>query len=262
MFGADPGDRNKELEGDVTKPWPWRFSSYGGIEYEALVNDKSTLSDFLTRPNGPPTTVGPLSGNNQYDAIHFLQYAIANHPSFGYNSVYVGGHYGCGAFPNATNQGDGGHPANLGGRFYVQKMSMINRPERLLVYATARAKDVKLTSRTAVAYGGYAAPMAYGEQTVPGAAHVFPPKTGYPLRGISGTPPIPWIQSNKWNPSEPSQSWGNLDARNCGKIITAMVDGHVEQKQIEDLRDMTRWSNYAKKVGTTPASDWNFQPGP
>ncbi len=31
-----------------------------------------------------------------------------------------------------------------------------------------------------------------------------------------------------------------------------MVDGHVENQSIEDLRDMMKWSNFADK------RDWNF----
>ncbi len=226
MFGIDPANRSKEMEGDIIKSWPWRFLSNGGFEFQQLQIDKGVMSDFLSRPMGPPTSTNPLSGNAQYDDSNTLQYAIAGHPSFGYNSVYVGGHFGCGAFPNATQNGDGGQTRAQGGRFYVQRLSMVNRPDRLLVYATARQKDIKDSGRAASGYTGCA--TTAGNTMIPGAAHIFPPKLGYPTHGIGGAGPTAWVASNTWGPNPSKTNWGNLDGRHCGKFINPIGGRHVE----------------------------------
>jgi len=262
MFGMDPSDRTKCQEGDTIKSWPWRFMAATGIDPKEIQPDATTLASFMTRSQSP-TSTNPLSNNNLYDAINTIAYAFAVHPAFGMNSGYVGGHYGWGAFPHPSQNGDGGQSHAEGGRFYVQRMEKVNRPDRLLVFASARNKDIYSSSRGADWYTGDPVPATDGEPTVPGAAHVSPPKmipTAYRRdnTGLQGD----WNASNKFDPKKQSNTWGNLDARACGKVAIAMVDGHCEERPTAELGDMTRWSNYARKVATTPASDWVFEPGP
>lgn len=260
MMPADPADQTKRMEGDVIKSWPWRFVSLTDFPVDSIQADKSTTSMFRERSNTP--TGG--SGTNLYDDTQKFQYAIAKHPSFGYNSAYVGGHWGWGAFPNGSANGDGGHPRNRGGRFYVQRSDQVNKPNRLIVFGTGRERDVMTTGRSTCGYTGNVVPMTAGQATVPGAAHISPPKVGFPMgsTAIGGAAPAAWSASDSFDPSQPSMAWGNNDFRHDKKSIVGMVDGHVELKGVSDLRDMTRWSNYARQVGQTPASQWNFEPGP
>lgn len=258
MMPSDPADMTKRLEGDVIKSWPWRFISLTDFPVDSIQADKGTLAEFRSRSNTPSTA----GATNLYDDTQKFQYAIAKHTSFGYNSAFVGGHYGWGAFPNGNANGDGGHPRNLGGKFYVQRMDLINKPNRLIIFGTGRERDVKNTDRVSCGYTGNVVPAPLNSDYVPGAAHISPPRVGFPVRGIGGTSPVAWNASDAWDPKMPSMSWGNMDFRHQRKSIVGMADGHVEVKGIKDLRDMTRWSNYARQVGQTPASDWNFEPGP
>ena len=74
---------------------------------------------------------------------------------------------------------------------------------------------------------------------------------------------VDFVASNVFNRAAIPSTWGMLDARvPGGKVVTTTFDGHAEPQSLESLRDMTRWSNYARKVSTTPAADWTFEPGP
>lgn len=258
MMPADPADNTKRLEGDVIKSWSWRYASLTDFPADSLQGDKATLSTFRSRSTTPTSS----GATNIYDNVATYQYAITKHPSFGYNSAYVGGHYGWGAFPNANANSDGGHPRSQGGRFYVQRLDQIRRGERLIIYGTGRERDVINTDRSTCGYTGNYVPMSVGQETVPGAAHISPPRVGFPIRGIGGSPPPAWNASDSWDPRQPSFAWGNLDFRHQKKAVVGMADGHVEVKDIAGLRDMTRWANFARQVGNTPASQWNFEPGP
>jgi prepilin-type N-terminal cleavage/methylation domain-containing protein/prepilin-type processing-associated H-X9-DG protein len=264
MMPPDPADKTRVMEGDVIKSWTWRFIALTEFPEDAIQLDASTMSEFRSRSrqfSGNSTLPSGVQ-TNLYDDTTKYQYAIAKHPTFGLNSIYVGGHRVGNAFPNGTMNGDTVHSRAQGGRYYVQKITAIDRPADLLVFANGREKDVRTTGRGTCGYTGTTVPMANGDPFVPGAAHVFPPKVGFPNAGIGGTPPIPWIASNKFDPKEPSASWGNVYFRHSGKALAGMADGHVKLYSVEELRDMSHWSNYARKVGTNPAYNWNFEPGP
>ena len=47
-------------------------------------------------------------------------------------------------------------------------------------------------------------------------------------------------------------TWGYLDARNLGRVVTAQADASVRTQSLEDLRDMRKWANIA---GT---ANWTF----
>jgi prepilin-type N-terminal cleavage/methylation domain-containing protein len=261
MMPADPSDRGRRMEGDVVKSWPWRFMSLTDFPIEGLQIDGPTASMFRERSQ-VPTGGSAVPLTNIYDDPAKFQYALAKHPSFGMNSAFVGGHYGWGAFPNGSGNGEGGQTYSQGGRFYVRRMSEITKTERLMLFLSGRERDVMTTGRSTCGYTGNVVPMNVGDPFVPGAAHISPPRVGFPTYGIGGAPPTAWSASNKFDPRQPSMAWGNVHPRHFDKVVVGIADGHAEMLSLEQLRDMTRWSNYAKRVGTTPASDWTFQPGP
>jgi hypothetical protein len=63
------------------------------------------------------------------------------------------------------------------------------------------------------------------------------------------------VASDKWNARSVARDWGMVDARYFEQVTIAMMDNHVESIKIDELRDMTRWSNYA---GT---ANWTYRPG-
>ncbi|MBC7833885.1 MAG: type II secretion system protein [Phycisphaerales bacterium] len=246
---SDPQHPSKLIEGDCAKAWGWRFSV--AVEYppNALMNDSGTYSVFNARSKVP---TGSSQFTNEYDNTDSYQYAINFHPSFGLNSVYVGGHYRRGAFPNGSLYNVGHPRLNQGGHFYVSELNRIKFPSVLMAMTTARSVDVATMggSGSQFGYGGAPVPWTAGAQVVPGFYEVLPPRLGYPLTG--GTAQV-WNASDKFNPLVSPQSWGFVDARHGGKAVSALTDGHVETMTIKQLRDMRRWSNNAD------GPDWNFQ---
>lgn len=224
------------MEGYVVKSWPWRFFEWMGNKREAMILDKATLAEFKSRPAPFPTG---------YDTSTSWQRAFAWHPSFGMNGVYVGGDHMNMAF-NASNA----HDVQLGPyrRFFVRGIEEVQRPDRLTVFGSARAKDINGT-----------------DVTRPGH-YLIPPPKPHPVgrlstSGLGGG----WSStSNTFTESAPIQSWGEasdalgrphgLDPRHFGKVVIGKMDGHAAVHKLEEMRDMTRWSNNAK------SKDWNFTP--
>lgn len=241
MMPPDPADRSRKMEGDVIKSWPWRFVALLDFPEQQMQLDPNTMRTFRDRSKTP--TGG--TNTNLYDDVQKYQYAMTKHPSFGLNSIYLGGHYGYGAFPNGNATGDPG----MRDRFYVARLDEIRFPSKLFAFIAGRERDVNTSDRGTTYYSGATVPMTVGQLTVPGAAHIFPPKGGYPSRGPAVTA---WNASNAFDKRQPSSYWGNVDPRYFNKTTTGHTDGHVEVYSIEQMRDMTRWSNWA----TGP--DWNF----
>lgn len=249
-FTNDPA---KDIEGDVVKVWPLRFmyfagGSGGALPIEAMINNKSWRATVASRDRTPTNGTGGATAI--YDNPQKYQYALGWHPSFGLNSVYVGGHYRKGAFPNG-NGFRAGHP--IGNHFYVSTVDRIRNPSTLLIAATARSVDVaSVTSGGAIGYGGNPVPWTASSTIVPGYYEINPPRIGFPLTGGSASA---WVASNTFVKNSAPVQWGFLDGRHFNKIITTHADGHVEVQTLAQLRDMRKWSNRA----TSP--DWNFTPG-
>jgi prepilin-type N-terminal cleavage/methylation domain-containing protein len=247
MQPADPADPSKYLEGDVIKSWTWRFVMQSNFPIPSMMLDEPTRADFLTRSSTP--SPGGTPPNVLYDDISKYQYAMVKHPSFGINSIYVGGHYRFGAFSMGTGNSEGRDP---NGRWWVGRIDEVRQPSSLLVFLSGRERDVKFSgSRVATDYTSTPVPAADNQQYVPGSAHIFPPRAGYPHTG-AGSPPGAWDASNSYDHRRRPQTWGMVDGRHFNKVVTGMMDGHVKLQSIEDLRDMRKWSNYAT------SADWNF----
>jgi prepilin-type N-terminal cleavage/methylation domain-containing protein len=249
MSPGDPWENGKFLYHSIAKTWLWHFVKT--VNYvNTMQIDKSTYSEFLSRSNMPTN----VSGNQQDYGSDTYAAAVAFHPSFGYNGVYVGGAYTHGAFRQTGPNGElRGHTRSQGGTFWVEKASSVQRTDKLIVFASSRGGDVK--------DGGF---WSWGQSdpnsgTIrPGYWMITPPKQ-HPRNRGTGAVQLGggWVASNKFDAKAVPSSWGMLDARCPGyKVATAMFDGHVKTQTLEQLRDMRKWSNYAD----TP--DWNFRPGP
>jgi prepilin-type N-terminal cleavage/methylation domain-containing protein len=235
------------MEGWGVKSWPWRFLPYFQGAAEGLIINKSDLSEYRARPHPVGTSPGDTPGS--------WQAAFGYMPSFGMNTTYVGGDYTHGAFYTNMNA----QPRSAGGLFYVRGLEQVNRADRLITFTSARGQDI----------GG-------GGQVRSGFYSVAPPRPAPDNRGTALSMGGGW---NNWsNPAarndnfDPRMSptlWGDttdttdlpggnytygIDGRHFGKPCVATVDGHVQMHNLTTLRDMTRWSNYAK------SAEWDFQP--
>ncbi len=251
MQPMDFNDPTRIIEGDVIKAWPWRFIGVTSYDIRSLLNDR-TMFELIDARDRTPTGPGLAPNSNLYDATTKYAYGVAWHPSFGLNSVYVGGHYHIGGFPNsdASHVGDPrGRPQ--GGQFYVKRMDEALFPSTLSVASTARSVDILVAGRGSDYYGGAPAPWAPGRSVLPGSFRVTPPRAGFPLTGGSAPP---WVASNTFNPDANPADFGMVDFRHFGKAVSLMFDGHADAYNPKQLRDMRRWANKADTY------DWNFQP--
>jgi len=287
MYPVDLTDTTRSsnsngLMGDtIAKVWTWNLMGYLNYDLTTIQIDRATFDEFNTRPRNYFQPGWDTTGRFHAYANNTFEAAVGWHPSFGINGVYVGGAYNFGAFRQTSYGGITGRPAHNtrtnGGMFYITRASDANRPDRLLAFASSRGADVS-TSGSYWDYGaGRPEPSNTTAGTVrPGYYIVTPPKPHPCGRGNGGTVPYTtawgsppatagvsgWVTSNKFDPRAPSSSWGMLNVNCADRVTTSALDGHAEFQTIEQLRDMTRWSNFARKVGNTPASDWTFEPGP
>ncbi len=256
MFPPDPFEPGQQMSDTVCKIWSWHFIGATNYALNAWQMDKSTYSDFFSRPH-PPTH--PTPDTNDYGSDSSIQ-AFNYHPSFGLNGVYVGGAYTFGAFTNvhAPDYAPQANSHALGGNFWVTSSSQVDKPTKLMVFLSTRGGDTK--------DGGM---WNWGQSNPdsgtirPGYYIAVPPKP-HPTQRAPTTLTLAgaWAPSNKFDPNAIPSTWGMVDCRCFGRATTGMFDGHCEVQSLEQLRDMQKWSNYARKVGTTPASDWNFESYP
>jgi len=145
-------------------------------------------------------------------------YFASLYPSFGLNSAFVGGDEA--RFPSDDALPNGA--ANPFAQWCVRRLSGARRPGRTIVFASARSaatQDGMITE---------------------GAFRIDAP-------WLTG-PAVRWAAA--YDPADPA-SCGGLSVRGKGdEVITATVDGGVEQLQVDELRDMTRWCDGA------PAREW------
>jgi prepilin-type processing-associated H-X9-DG protein len=177
--------------------------------------------------------------------------AMAYHPSLGFNSTYVGGNWSRGAFPHFDRQGGVGHPRGRDWKFYVTHLHEVHRAGELIVLSSARGIDIKAAGGLGSNnYGRNPSPWNAGSKVVPGFWEVVPPRAGYPTNSTT----VQWGNSNTFNPNTDPKTWGFVDARHNERAVTAMVDGHVDMQNIEELRDMRKWANDAY------IPNWTYRP--
>jgi len=169
--------------------------------------------------------MGSVLVNEQAEALAdttqtMWAYTVSVFPSFGMNQHYVGG----------TFYGTSGNwiPRHS---LYLSRIDHAVQPSRLIVFGTARVDGMTAEEKT---HGNYYINAPQG----PGGSG-----TGAPVLAYA------WSAS-KYDDYGSSNSWGNVNARWPGNsAVISHLDGHGSAEQIEDLRDMTRWSNTAARLG-------------
>ena len=254
MFPPDPIRPDARLQGSICKIWTWHFWGATDLPKEVVQIDKPTYDSFFERPRSfVPTQPGNIvqPGNDSYHA------ALAWHPTFGYNGVYLGGAYTHGAFRATNWQGTavpGINPRSSGGLFYVARSSEMTQTSRLLVFTSSRGHDV----RQDAAFFSYGAIDPVGSGPLrPGHWLITPPKPHPRNRGSNGSAYTlggGWHTSDYWDSSKPVNWWGMIDFRHFRQAVAGFADGHTEMQRPDELRDMRKWSNYAD------SPDWTFTP--
>ncbi|MGD9789102.1 MAG: type II secretion system protein [Phycisphaerales bacterium] len=260
IFPGDPWNTRRRLEGSITKAWTLYYLAWNTFPLEGIQIDKATFIAFNSRAN---TGFAAAGGFWQYGSTEAAG-AFAWHPSLGMNTTYYGGNYSFGAFrgqsapvtnPPDLNSGYGnptpaGNPRASGGQFYVQRGADVRYPSTMLQFASARGGDIQ----SGGAFWGYGQTIPNSGVIRPGYYTVSAPVASPYARGgfnAAYTLANAWNPSNKFNPAAVAGTWGMMDMRYEGKAVTAMVDGHVEMQNLEQLRDMRKWSNVATSANWT-----------
>ena len=178
----------------AAKRWPWRLAGYLGHDIAALYSgvQRTKLSELSSQEHA--TTL----------------YEVSAFPSFGLNSVFVGGDENYGGFSEVFS--------DTFGNFYVERLSTVRKPDQLTVFASAHSNEAQ--------------PGSSNTQMREGYFRVLPPA---------------WTQamwSQELDQEDPA-STGNVSSRHDVGVITVSVDGRVGTNSLEDLRDMRRWSDAA-----------------
>jgi len=143
-------------------------------------------------------------------------YRVSVFPSFGVNGHFLGGYHNS--------------PATFKP---LARIDQVISPATMITFASTRGEDLG----GKISQGWYLAESpAWGHN---------PLQSGF----------VPWPDAPYTNEAHP-ETYGNIDNRYSGKVLTAAIDGHAELVDPESLRDMTKWSNDAIKAG-----DRNWRPG-
>lgn len=153
-------------------------------------------------------------------------YEASLYPSFGMNSLFVGGHYdgrkhSPGYRPGPRSRNSSTFPND----FWVLRPWDAHAPSELIVFASSLSSP----------------PSDYPEPL--GFHRVLPPKS--PLMPSWGA----------YNPQIPA-SMGHVSLEFGGRAITAQLDGSVRLLDASELRDMRRWSNQAARQNDPDFAEW------
>ncbi|HYF14083.1 MAG TPA: prepilin-type N-terminal cleavage/methylation domain-containing protein [Phycisphaerales bacterium] len=252
MYPPDPLDRASRITREAMRPWTWRLIGYSGTPVDdVFVISREDQAIFKQRgDNGRTVEANSLVSYPDSSRVG----GVATHPSFGLNSVFVGGDCNHSAFKQHAisrcgfdSVMPGQNPRSQGGLFYVQKTADVRTPSDLIVFAGSRAGDVNGT-----AYHNNERDNADSlTQRRDGFYKVLPPTsipesdpdhgTGYSMMpGWTATP-----TNNAYDPRTNQSTWGYLNARYFKTVAVTRMDGSSKRMRIDQLRDMRYWDNYA-----------------
>lgn len=194
------------LTGPPAQRYPWRLAPAVGHNLSAFYDDALAMED--------------LAGSGSFT------YLASLFPRLGVNAQFVGGHADYFAF-------DPRFRARLG-RFYIQRLDEVFRPDRLMVFVSARPSE-----RSREAVGVDAAINGYHQVLAP--------------RFLAGADDV-WDETYDPLTPEPGLNSGFVSLGALGRAVASCVDGHAEALAWDDLWDMTRWANGAN------GPDWALEP--
>ncbi|HWB53013.1 MAG TPA: type II secretion system protein [Tepidisphaeraceae bacterium] len=195
MSVYDPVSR-QTFTGQVADRYPWRLLPYVSNMWKIL---------HSTGDTPPPPRAGEAYGDAFLDA-----YYLSLYPTYGINSVYVGGDCNFGGFAGPDNTPNAG-------KYIVFKASEVKHPSRLIVFADCQIQNV-----TGLQGKGL---------------HVLtPPRANGPH----------WTVTNeKFNLSSSSTFMGIPKGWYSKRTMVGFFDGHVQSMLPSELTDMRLWANRA-----------------
>ena len=188
-------NRGNPLGSPIRDRYPWRLAPQLANNFRSIYVNESRR--FLEE----------AEGMSHADFV----YRASLYPSFGYNSVFLGG--------DEQKFNPALAAATFGSDWLVTRTSQLLRPSELIAFASARSRP--------------------GTRDEPGYYVVHPPflKTRQ------------WDDS--FSLSRPPEKFGYVHPRWGGRAMAGMTDGHVEALNETDLQDMRRWCNVADRADWT-----------
>ncbi len=195
----------QEPSGADAVRWIWRLAPYVDFSYSTLIRDKAVLA----QANG-------LDGEADFETG---SYRASVFTGFGLNSYFVGGRK---EFYETNGQGVNRFQSAFGSDFFVNRLDRAPRPAQLTSFVSS-ASNIQT------------------EGFRDGYFYVEPPRT----MTVQPT----WQLTEHDAPTraiiERQSGWYGAYAIAKGKTIVNCLDGHAEQLEWDDLRDMRRWSPQA-----------------
>jgi prepilin-type N-terminal cleavage/methylation domain-containing protein/prepilin-type processing-associated H-X9-DG protein len=207
VMAYDQRGRPIESPGDQARQrYIWRLAPYLQYNLRGLyVNEQEVILEKLEAMD--------------YNAY---LYRASVSPSLGLNSQWIGGDSTKDGFLSPWNPLRSVLDFD---RYYVTRLSQVQRGDKLMVFASARGVDP--TTNSGVVEGYFKVTSPYYHELL-----------GY-------------LWSETFDPNSPP-SFGHLSPRHDGRCVTAFIDGHVDTLSTDQLKDMRYWANWA----TSP--DWRL----
>jgi len=205
----EAGDR---LTGEVAQRYPWRLAGYLNYDFRGMYENVRVLAE-LREAEADYAGFGV-----NYD------YVVSLFPALGMNVNFFGGTERTGQFEPGFQR--------VFGRVHVVRMDSVNRPSRVLMFASARTE-----AQPGVPIAGN--PEGFFRVDAP-----------FFTRAGGRT----WASAYDAKSALPGLNSGFVSLRYDGKAVTAHADGHAEVLGWDDLGDMRRWADGADEVS------WGIQP--
>ena len=201
-----PGFSPISKTSEPAKRYPWRMASYLEDNFRTIY----------------------IGDSREYfeETVRHSSYAASLYPSFGVNSVFVGGHYDGRVYSPSYEPGSRSRDKTTYPRdFWVLRPADAVNPSNLIVFASS-----------------ISSPPSDFDRPV-GFYRVNAPKS--PASGDWGS----------YNSEIPAQM-GYVSLEYGGEAVVAQLDGSVKLLAEEELRDMRRWSNQAAMYDDPDFSNW------
>jgi prepilin-type N-terminal cleavage/methylation domain-containing protein len=229
-LGNDPDVFDRQsgytFVGRAARQWPWRLSTTNHALW-------STLRPTLSRVDLPLSTDSLTDADSK-------AYTAALYPSFGLNTVYLGGHA-----PNLMTDVGGAKDYYRGvtadarpnvGKHVAFKLNEVRTPAKQIVFV-----------ETIIANGS--GPIDKGDPTALNGLHYV----NAPFNDAASGPYWNVVdgKANMLIAASTKRVLGLPGSRNGKQIPVSFLDGHAEARTIDKLTDMTEWAPRAKTKDAT-----------